>query len=44
MFGSIKIAMVEYFDEQYAALSEADATVAATTAVAAVEIGFGRSF
>ena len=43
MFGSIKTAMVEYFDEQYAALSEA-ATVAATAAVAAVGINVGRAF
>lgn len=44
MFGSIKTAIVEYFDVRYVALSEADATAAATTAVAAVEIGFGRAF
>ena len=43
LFGSIKTAMVEYFDERYAALAETAAT-AATAAVAAAGGGAGRGF
>ena len=43
LFGSIKTAMVEYFDERYAALAET-AAAAATTAVAAAGGGAGRGF
>ena len=40
MFGSIKTAMVEYFDERYAALAET-AAAAAPSAVTAAGIGRG---
>ena len=43
LFGSIKTAMVEYFDERYAALTET-ATAVATAAVAAVGGGASRGF
>ena len=43
LFGSIKTAMVEYFDERYAALVET-AAAAATAAVAAAGGGVGRGF
>ena len=45
MFGSIKTAMVEYFDERYAALAET-AAAAATSAVTAAGVGggAGRAF
>nr|KAJ0203488.1 hypothetical protein LSAT_V11C500244810 [Lactuca sativa] len=43
MFGSIKTAMVEYFDERYAALAETTAT-AATSVVSATWGGVGRGF
>ena len=43
LFGSIKTAMVEYFDERYAALIET-AAAAATAAVAAAGGGAGRGF
>ena len=43
MFGSIKTAMVEYFDEHYAALTEA-AAAAATSAVTVARGGTGRGF
>ena len=43
LFGSIKTAMVEYFDERYAALTET-AAAAATAAVAAAGGGASRGF
>ena len=45
MFGSIKTAMVEYFDERYAALADTVAA-AATSAVTATRVGggAGRAF
>lgn len=43
LFGSIKTAMVEYFDERYAALTET-ATAAATAAVAPTGEGAGQGF
>ena len=43
LFGSIKTAMIEYFDERYAALAET-AAAAATAAVAAARGGAGRGF
>ena len=43
MFGSIKTAMMEYFDEKYAALAETAAT-AATTDVTVAGGGAGRAF
>ena len=41
MFGSINTTMMEYFDEQYAALTEA-ASTAAIAAVFATGLGAGR--
>ena len=43
MFGSINTAMVEYFDERYAATGEM-ATATATTAVRAAGGGASRGF
>ena len=42
MFGYIKTAMVEYFDERHAALSET-AVATATATVVATEIGSRRA-
>ena len=42
MFGSIKTAMVKYFDKRYAAIAEMVATEATTTVTAAG--GVGRVF
>ena len=41
MFGSIKNAMIEYFDERYAALFEA-AAAEATVTVSTVGVGSGQ--
>ena len=43
LFGSIKTAMMEFFDDRYAAYSETTAVTATTTIVAA-RIGAGRAF
>ena len=43
MFGSIKTAMIEYFDENYVALSMVVAA-ATTVAVAAAGVGPGQVF
>ena len=43
MFGSIKTAMMEYFDETYATLVET-AVVTATKAITAASGGAGRGF
>ena len=43
MFGCITTAMVEYFDERYAAISEVNVAVA-TVVVATAGIGAGRAF
>ena len=43
LFGCIKTAMIEFFNDRYAALSE-NATAAATVAVVAVGFGVGRAF
>ena len=44
MFGSIKTAMVEYFDERYAALAETAVAAAASAVTATGEGGAGRGF
>ena len=41
MFGSIKTAMIKFFDDQYAAFSEID-VVAASAAVVAVGFALGE--
>ena len=43
LFGSIKTAMIEYFDERYAALAET-AAAAVTAAVATAKRGASRGF
>ena len=45
LFGSIKTAMMEYFDDRYAALAETDAAAVASAVTAAGGgVGFGRGF